>query len=191
MIGLGAALIALGGLGAAWLTTVVGDTRPVLALRADVSRGAVIEADDLTMARVGRDPALNPVPESRRGEVVGQRAAQDLAAGSLLTPGSVTEKVIPGAGQSLVGVALTAAQLPGRALLPGDRVRIVNTPPAQADPPAGEPRAIRATVVESRGQPDTGLTVVDVTVPVRSAADLAARAATGRVALVLDGRGGS
>ena len=47
---------------------------------------------------------------------------------------------------------------------------------------------IEATVVGVSRVEETGETVVDVSVPEREAADLAARAATGRVALVLDAR---
>lgn len=188
---LAVALIALGGLAAAWLTTVVGDTQPVLALRADIERGTVIERGDLTVAQVNTDPALSPVPEQQRDKIVGKRAAVDLAAGSILTPDSVTDKITPAAGESLAGVTLTRGQLPARALRPGDNVRIVDTPRTQDDPPTGEPATIAATVVGTRELPDAGQVVVDVTVPTRDAADLAARVATGRVALVLDGGGGS
>jgi hypothetical protein len=187
LIALGVTLIALGGVTAAWLTTVVGQTQPVLVLRADVDRGTIIESADLTVARIGVDPAVTPVPEGERDQVVGQHAAQDLAAGSLLTPGSVTDQVIPAAGESLVGVTVTRAQLPARPVRPGDVVRVVSTPRAQDDPPAGEPGTLKAVVVGSRVLADTGQVVVDVRVPARDAADLAARVATGRVALVLDG----
>ena len=47
---------------------------------------------------------------------------------------------------------------------------------------------IEATVVGVNRVEETGETVVDVSVPEAEAADLAARAATGRVALVLDAR---
>jgi hypothetical protein len=187
LVALGVTLIALGGLAAAWLTTVVGNTQPVLVLRADVDRGTVIESGDLTVARIGVDPAVTPVPDSQRDQVIGKRAASDLPAGSLLTPGSLTDQVIPAAGESLVGVTLTRAQLPARPVRAGDVVRIVSTPRAQDDPPAGEPAVLEAVVVGSRVLADTGQVVVDVRVPARDAADLAARAATGRVALVLDG----
>jgi hypothetical protein len=187
LVALGVALIALGGLAAAWLTTVVGNTQPVLALRADVDQGTLIEADDLTVVQISVDPALTPVPDSRHDQIIGTHAARDLAAGSLLTPGSVTDQVIPATGASLVGVTLTRAQLPARPVHPGDTVRIVSTPRTQDDPPASEPNSTRAVVVGSRILADTSQVVVDVTVPARDAADLAARVATGRVALVLDG----
>lgn len=188
LIALGVALIALGGLAAAWLTTTAGNTQSVLAVRNAVERGTVVEPADLVVARINPDPALATVAETQRDQFVGKRAAVDLATGSLLTPSSVTDAVLPEAGQSLVGVALTGAQLPAQTLRAGDQVRIVTTPRTQDDPPADDPAAITATVVQAHPLPEGGQTVVDVTVPNRDADDLAARAATGRVALILDPR---
>ena len=46
-----------------------------------IERGAVIEADDLARVRLSADPALSRSPASQLDEVVGQRAALDIAAG--------------------------------------------------------------------------------------------------------------
>jgi hypothetical protein len=178
-------LIALGGLVAGWAVTTVGDVQSVLAMRATVDRGTVIGASDLTVARVNLDPALRTIPAEDRDRVIGKRAAVDLAAGTNLTPDSVTTHAMPPEGRALVGVALTSAQLPAYPLRPGDTVRIVETPRTQDDPPRTNPPTTTATVVGTR-KLDTGQTVVDVSVPSGDAAALAARAATGRVALVLD-----
>ena len=65
----------------------------------------------------------------------------------------------------------------------------VATRSAQGDVAAGAiQKSIEATVVGVRGAGDTGQIVVDVSVPYDQAAELAARAATGKVALVLDSR---
>jgi len=186
LIALGIALVCLGGAGAAYLATSVGDTRPVLTLREDVARGEVIEASDLTVARINGDPALRTVAESERDSIVGQRAAVDLSAGSILTPQSTTTELIPATGQSLVGVPLSPDQLPSQGLTSGDAVRIVATPREQDDPPGVAPTIYEATVVSTATLPDTGQVVVDVTVPAASAGQLAAQVATGRIALVLD-----
>jgi len=118
--------------------------------------------------------------------LIGQRAAVDLSAGSLLTPSSTTTEVIPAQGQSLVGVTLTPAQLPGQPLLAGDEVRVIATPREQEDVPATAPTVYSAVVVAVRNLDDLGQVVVDVTVPAANAGALAAQVATGRVALVLD-----
>ncbi len=184
----GVALVVVGALGAAYLTQVVGDTVRVVAVARDVQPGAVIERADLTVADVSTDPALTPVPASRLSELVGQRAAVALTTGSLLTDAAVTEQVVPAAGQSLVGVAVQPAQLPSVPLRAGDRIRIVDTPTSQAEPPARTPQTIPGVVVSVAATDDSGQMIVNVTVPSNQAADLAARAATGRIALILDSR---
>jgi hypothetical protein len=188
VLAVGVALVALGALGAAYLTQVVGGTVAVVAVVRDVAPGEVVQAADLTIADINNDPALSPVPAAQLPSVIGQRAAVALTAGSLLTEAAVTSAVVPVQGRSLVGVALTAAQLPAEPLQPGDRVRIVDTPTTQGEPPTTTPATIAGVVASAVGPDDTGLTVVNVTVPAGQAADLAARVATGRVALILDSR---
>jgi hypothetical protein len=88
-----------------------------------------------------------------------------------------------------VGVSLPPALMPATQLQSGDQVRIVATPGAQGDLATGtSPTSIGATVVGVRGPGDNGQIVVDVSVPYDQAAELAARAATGKIALVLDSR---
>ena len=188
LLAIGVALIALAALAAAYVTQVVGSTVPVVAIAQDVSAGEVLDRTDLTIANINADPALHPIGASQLNSLIGKRAAVALSAGSLLTDAAMTDRVLPGAGRSLVGIALTAAQLPAEPLQAGDRVRIVDTPSAQGEPPSTTPATIAAEVVSTVGPNDTGLTIVNVTVDAGRAADLAARVATGRVALVLDSR---
>ena len=188
LLAIGVALIALAALAAAYLTQVVGHTVPVVAIAQQVRAGAVLDRSDLTIANINADPALHPIAASQLNSLIGRRAAIDLSAGSLLTDTAVTNRVLPAAGRSLVGIALTAAQLPAEPLQAGDRVRIVDTPSAQGEPPSATPVSIAAEVVSTVGPSDTGVTIVNVTVDAGRAADLAARVATGRVALVLDSR---
>ena len=188
VLAVGVALVVLGALGAAYLTQVVGNTVQVVAVARDVEPGQVVAREDLTVADVNADPALAPVPAGRLAELVGQRAAVALTTGSLVTDAAVTEQVLPGSGQSVVGVALQPAQLPAEALQPGDRVRIVDTPPSQAEPPSTTPHTIDAVVVSAAAPDASGQTIIDVTMPSGQAAELAARVATGRIALVLDSR---
>lgn len=184
----GVALIVVGALGAAYLTQVAGNTVAVVAVARDVQPGEVIERADLTVADVSTDPALHPVPASRLNGLVGQRAAVALTTGSLLTAAAVTEQVLPAAGQSLVGVALQSAQLPAEPLQAGDRIRIVDTPARQGEPPSSTPRTIPGVVVSATAPDESGQRIVNVTAPADQAADLAARVATGRIALILDTR---
>lgn len=186
LIAVGVALIALGAATAAWLTTTVGHTQDVLAVRTSLDRGSVISAEDLVTANINADPALSPVRATDRDLVIGKRTAVDLAAGSLLTPAALSESTVPAAGTSLVGVSLTPSQLPAQPLRPGDTVRLVDTPRSQDDPPTGAPTSTTATVVQAHPGGDNGVVIVDVTVAQREAVGLAARAATGRLALVLE-----
>ncbi len=183
-----AALVAAGALGVAFAFTSVNDTQEVLVVSRDIKRGETIEAGDLAVVRVSVDPALTPVPGSQKAELEGSRAAVDLWAGTLLTEQAVTDNLVPGEGESLVGISLTPAQMPSEPLYGGDVVRIVTTPGDQGEITDKEPVTIEATVVGVSRVEETGETVVDVSVPEAEAADLAARAATGRVALVLDAR---
>lgn len=188
VLALCAALVAAGGLGSAFVFTSVNDTQEVLVVSSDIKRGETIEAGDLSVVRVSVDPALTPVPGSRKAELEGSRAAVDLWAGTLLTEQAVADNLVPGEGESLVGISLTPAQMPSEPLYGGDVVRIVTTPGDQGEITEEEPVTIEATVVGVSRVEETGETVVDVSVPEAEAADLAARAATGRVALVLDAR---
>jgi len=67
-------------------------------------------------------------------------------------------------------------------------VRVVATPGQQGEVTDEEQRSITATVVGVYPADDSGQTVVSVQVPYDRAAELAARAATGKVAVVLDSR---
>ena len=188
LLGLGVAMVAVGALLAVWLAAGSNATAPVLAVSRSVALGEVITDTDLTVVRVAPDPALRPVPAERRDEVVGRRAATDLVPGALLTLGQVTDATAPAAGFALVGVAVKPTQMPDQPLRPGDRLLVVSTPPVDGDVSTDPPSLVQATVVRVGALDDTGMRVVDVTVPDADAADLAARVATGRVALVLQPR---
>jgi len=181
------ATIVLGSLLGLWLWTAAGHTTEVLAVRTLVHRGEVISRDDLMVVRVNLDPAVKTVPATQANTIAGQRAALDLAPGGLLTPDDLTETVVPAKGSSVVGIGLAAGMLPAEPLAPGDAVRVVQTPGPQGEV-AGTPVTIAATVVGVHPPESRDQTIVDVLVPADAAADLAARAATGKVALVLDSR---
>ena len=84
----------------------------------------------------------------------------------------------------LVGVAVKATQMPEQTLRPGDRLLVVGTPPVDGDVGTDPPATVTATVVRVGRIDAAGLRIVDVTVPAGAAADLAARAATGRERLI-------
>lgn len=186
LIGLGVALFAIGGGGAYALAEQASDAVDVVAVAADVPRGQVIESSDLTTAAASPDPALDTIPASQLDQIVGQQAAADLTAGTLLPEGAVTEGSLPPAGQTVVGVAVTPPQMPSAAITPGDQVRVFNTPAAGDAPPSDTPDSIAATVVSVSGTTDTGHVIVNVLVDRDIAGDLIARVATERVGIALD-----
>lgn len=183
------ALVCVGALVSAYAFLSTTDTKAVIAVRQSVSRGEVIQAEDLMMVQVGLDPVLDPLSASELDTLIGQRAAVDLSAGSLVTAGSTAEEVVPAEGQSIVGVSLTSAMMPSEPIYAGDAVRIVSTPGEAGEIREGvAPVTVEATVVGLRQVAETGETVVDVAVSADLAADLASLAATRKVALVLDSR---
>lgn len=159
----------------------------VVTSRAALDRGQVISAADLAVTRAVVDPSVQVIPATQLNSLVGKRAASDVAAGTLLSPTQVTDELPPGTGDSVVGVALVAGQLPAEPLRAGDRVRLVQTPPVQGQLPKTVV-TLDAEVQSVTPTADGQTTVVDLLVPSSRAAELAARAATGRVALVLDSR---
>jgi hypothetical protein len=180
------ALVALGAILAGWAWTSTTNTQEVLAARDTIARGELITSDDIARVRINADPALAPLPASAYDDIVGQRAALDIAAGTLLTETATIAELLPAAGMSVVGVALTPDQAPGLPLQAGDRVRVVLTPGEGADSPTGSPPFNDAEVVGTRTDEMTGELVVDLLVPHADAGVLAARVSTGNVALVLD-----
>src|SRR4051812_11633476 len=169
--------ICLGAILAAWAWTSTTHTQEVLAARTTIARGSVIGAVDLQRVRISADPALHPLPASAYENVVGKRAALDIAAGGLLTAQATTSSALPPAGVSGGGSAPTPAQAPGLRLPSGARGRIVVTPGEGGDQPSGSPQFTAARVVDSRTDSANAQTVVDVLVPYADASVLAARAA--------------
>ena len=180
IIALGIALVLLGGIGVWWVTTNLTRTVSVMATSVDVSRGETITTDDLTTIQLSAADAA---------DLVGTTALVDLPAGTLITSANTGDTLAVPAGSSIVGVTLTQAQMPGYQLAAGDKVRVVETPVTQGDPPVETPKSFNATVFTATYDTETQVWVVDLVVPNREAPDIAARAATGRVALVIDSTG--
>lgn len=187
MVALAVALIALGGAGGAWLMTRSGESQEVLTITAPVARGEVIEATDLTTTELPLTALnLSTVSSSDLDAVVGQVATVDLLPGVLLSPEATAARLVPEAGASVVGVSLTDSQRPARPLSAGDMVRLVATPMTGGEAPTGEPTTFEATVINTQTSPSSGALILNVEVPSSQAPQLAALAATGRIALIID-----
>lgn len=178
-------LVCLGGLTGLWLWTSSSAATEVVAVRSPVERGQLIVPEDLTTVRVTLDPALRTVPASGLESLVGKRAVTDLAAGTLVAPEQVSDAVVPGAGMAVVAVPIAPGLIPSEPLKAGDTVRLVQAP-AQGVEVTGAPAEITGTVLNVT--PGDTETVVDVLVADNRAGELAARAASGELALVLASR---
>jgi flagella basal body P-ring formation protein FlgA len=178
-------LVCLGGLTGLWLWTSSSAATEVVAVRSPVERGQLIVPEDLTTVRVTLDPALRTVPASGLESLVGKRAVTDLAAGTLVAPEQVSDAVVPGAGMAVVAVPIAPGLIPSEPLKAGDTVRLVQAP-AQGVEVTGAPAEITGTVLNVT--PGDTETVVDVLVADNRAGELAARAASGDLALVLASR---
>lgn len=192
LIALGLALVAVSVLASVYVASMFGQTYQVLAVKSEIARGSQITAGQLVTVDLPTGPTLlQPVAAARLDEIAGNKVATaDLQAGQLLTESSFTDELQPAAGRSIVGVALAPNQMPATGeLRAGDAVRVVETPATGGEPPTEAPFTIPATVVGTEPTTIGDQTVVDVEVTSANAAALAARAATGRVALVIDAVG--
>ncbi len=111
-----------------------GNREPVLVLRRDVPAGQAIVADDLSVVRVSADSGVTPVSSSERDDVIGQPAAADLLAGSLLTPDSVGDNEGLAGGEVLAAIPIPVEEFPE--VETGNRVLLYRT---STSPGAGEP----------------------------------------------------
>lgn len=178
-------LVCLGGLTGLWLWTSSSSAIEVVAVKAPVERGQLITDTDLMTVRVTLDPSLRTVPATARESLVGMRAVTDLAVGTLVSPDQVSDAVVPGAGVAVVAVPIAPGLIPAEPLKAGDTVRLVQAP-AQGGEVSAAPTEITATVLNVT--PGDTQTVVDVLVADNRAGELAARAASGNLALVLASR---
>jgi hypothetical protein len=156
----------------------------VVVVRQGVARGAVITAQDLGTIRVGVDPSLSTVPADQLDSLVGRRASADLTAGTLLAASQVSETVVPGPGESVVGVPISPGLMPVEPLASGDAVRLVHSGEVPSDSTPTDP--VTAKVL--RVTPGDTQTVVDVIVTADKAVQLAQWAGSGKIALILDSR---
>jgi hypothetical protein len=171
--------------GAGWAVLSAGDTVKVLALSRPVSAGHQISVGDLTYKEVDEASAGSALRSGDAATVVGQYAAVPLLKDQILVPGAVKDALTPAPGMSVVGVPVGPGQMPTTSVQAGDQVLLVSTPAEQEAPPKGAaPDSMTATVVSIDPILDTDKVVVNVQVRTDQAAMLAARAATGRIAIV-------
>ena len=185
LVGLGIALTALGGLGAVWLASAGTGTVTVVGVAKEVRAGDVIQKDDLVGVQVAPDSPLHTVSVDHYADVVGKRSLVRLLPGSLLNPDAVADKLVPGAGQALVGLSLGPAQRPALQFNAGDVVQILYTPGNQEAAASSPPPPVLGTVVSTQDDPDANRLIVNVTVDASSAPRVATWGSAGRATIVL------
>lgn len=185
LVGLGVALTALGGLGAVWLASTGTGTVTVVGVAKEVHAGEVIRKDDLVGVQVARGGPLHTLSVGHYADVVGKRSLVRLLPGSLLNPDAVADKLVPGAGQALVGLSLGPAQRPAVPFDAGDAVQILYTPGNQDSASSSPPSPVTGTVVSTQDDPDANRLIVNVTVDARSAPRVATWGSAGRATIVL------
>lgn len=188
-------MVILCALGTYWLTQRSAERAAVVGVAHDVPWGQVVTSADLVQVEVVEDPALRPVPWSDVSSLVGQHAAADLQAGSLVTVRSVTSAQVPGPGEALVGVSVKQAQMPVTTLHPGDSVLLVPTGDTLTGQQSTGTRSgagggsIAGSVFTVGSTDASGVRTVDVVLAGDQAVPVASASAAGKVAIVLVPRG--
>lgn len=120
-------LVLLGGVVAAGAAQMLTKHTAVLALARDVPIGAAISDEDLAVANISTDAAIDPIPASQRAEVIGLIAQTHLYKNGLLLRSELDKVQAIPAGQALVPMSFKQGQLPSELPLTGQRVVIVPT----------------------------------------------------------------
>ncbi|EXG80716.1 SAF domain-containing protein [Cryptosporangium arvum] len=189
-LGLAVALVAIGGLLAAFAFYAATRTGDFLAVARPVAAGATITEADLAVVQVNSAAGLTPLAASQRGSVVGKRAKVSLVPGTLLTADQLTDTELVGPGQQQVGVGLKPEQMPASQLRPGDKVRLVAlaAPNSSSTEESSSPEVFTATVVgASPRRENQERTVVYVAVSESDAARVVELAGAERLGVVLTG----
>ncbi|MDQ3573309.1 MAG: SAF domain-containing protein [Actinomycetota bacterium] len=174
--------------GGLWAASV-SDRQPVLVMARAVSAGQPIRSPDLKVARVAGDGELRAIAAKDERTVVGQPAAVDLVAGTLLTRDHLVAGAGVGSSKAVVGLALKPGQLPSTKLGPGNQVQVVDTGTAPGTTGRANPTVLgtaRVASVDNVQSDVAGETVVvSLTVERSEAPAVAAAGAAGRATLVL------
>ncbi len=120
-IALGIVALCLGGLLSYVIYSRVATETTVVAVANTVYRGELIDRDDLTTITLQGSALAQAVPARELDNLVGKRAAFDLAEGSVVVSSAVTAEAVPAVGRAVVGLKLAMGRVPTSLLVPSSR----------------------------------------------------------------------
>lgn len=190
LVGLGVALIALGGIGGGWLGTRGHDTHPITIAATAMPAGHTITATDLRTVQVAGDIPFASTADA--AQLLGRVTTGSVDAGTVMADSMAAGPPGISKGQAIVGVPLKAGQYPALGLHSGDNVALVRGVAAQGANTANTaPTAWTGRVITVTEPNEDGVRVVDVALEAGQAPAAAAATTSGTVVLVLTGRGQS
>ncbi|MEX0744949.1 MAG: hypothetical protein WD118_05050, partial [Phycisphaeraceae bacterium] len=188
LVVVGLALAALSAALVAALLNAAAATTLVWATATEVSRGHIVEAEELVAVEVASSAAGSLVGASvaSRTRLVGQVWAADLPAGHLLSPPLAVERVAVGEGRALVGLRLNPGEFPIAGLRPGDLVQVIEAAAQQGDPPQVlVDDAVVEAVAVLGDQGVAAAQLITLSIPVESAAAVTNAGGAGRASIAV------
>jgi hypothetical protein len=188
LVVIGLVLAALSAALVAALLNAATATTLVWATASEVSRGHLVEADELVAVEIVQSAAgsLLEASVASRAQLVGQVWVADLPAGQFLSPALVTEGVAVGEGLALVGLRLDPGEFPIAGLRAGDVVQVIEAAAQQGEAPQV---LVDAAVVESVAvlgdQGVAAARLVTLAVPAEAAAAVANASGAGRASIAV------
>lgn len=150
----------------------VGQRTPALVLANPVTVGHVLTAQDLRAVLVGADSGTDVIPADLASNVVGQRVAYSLPAGTVLSRSALGRPQVPPDGQSVMAIAVKPGQFPP-AIAAGTTVSLIPIAGNNSSaPPSGGPWT--ATVTDVQPQAADQMTVISLQMPESNARQVAA-----------------
>jgi len=129
-VAMGLLLVTLGAVLMVVFTGRSDPTRDVLALARNVSKGQFLTAEDVTHVALPADVPIAALDSQSQASILGSQLANDLPAGTVLTPQLLMpERDLP-AGMVVIGSQLDAGQYPVRNFRVGERVNLLARSPS-------------------------------------------------------------
>ena len=185
-IALGIVALCLGGLLSYVIYSRVATETTVVAVADTVYRGELIDRDDLTTITLQGSALAQAVPARELDNLVGKRAAFDLAEGSVVVSSAVTAEAVPAVGRAVVGLKLAMGRVPTSLLVPSSELRLVALPPEAGGSDKLTGDAFVARVIDQAPGADGATILLNVDVAAAQAPTIALLAAQDRIAVVRD-----